>query len=954
MLRLSINNTFTMKKITGIIIKVLAGLIILVLVLLFTVPILFKEKIKTKVEAVINESVNARVTFADYKLSFFRNFPNLSFSMKELYVAGIDKFEGDTLAGFKSFDLVFNLGSLLGSSGYEIRSILINQGIINVIYLKDGSANYDIAKPSSDTATVETEGAEGESTMKILLRKVEMKKSSITYSDESMNLVAILDDLDFLLSGDMTLSTTDLEMAIRSGAATVAMDGVRYLNKAVLDSRVSLKADLDSMKFIFGDNYMNINDLSLKFSGMVAMPGDDIATDLKFAAEKTSFKTLLSLVPAVYMEGYENLKASGEFSLSGEAKGVYSDADSTLPDITLKMSVNNGLVSYPDLPEKISNINISSDVFVDGKDLDKTTVDVGMFHFELAGSPFDMSLNLKTPVSDPDFRLAANGRIDLTALTNAVPMDSITLSGVIEMALSMAGRMSMIEKEQYEKFSAKGTMNIKNMSVKMTGYPGVEIREASFLFTPAYAQMRNADLIVGERSDFSLSGNIENYIPYLFRNETIRGSLAMNSKMVDVSSIMGAMLTDTSAVVEDTTSLAVISVPKNIDFDFNAAISRFSYDNIKADNLKGHVLVKDGILSIRRTGMDILGGTVMMNADYDTRDTLKPVMKADFEMKNIEVKDAFNTFVTIQKFAPTAKGIAGKVNMNLAYESLLGSDMMPVITTISGAGKLQSDQVQLLESATFDKFKEFLKLGDKYSNTFKDINVSFTIKEGRVYVNPFNVKTGNIKMNISGDQGLDQTINYLVKTEIPRADLGGSVNSLLDNLSAQAAAFGIAYKPADIIKVNVRVKGTFTKPVVGPDFSGPATGGAVSGGATKEAVKQVYDNAVDKTKEQLREEAAAQGDKLIKEAEVKGQQLREEAAKAALKLRQEADSSAAKLIKSAEPKGMIAKAAAQKGADALKNEASKRGDQLILEADNQAKKLVDEAKLKKEEMIKKI
>jgi uncharacterized protein involved in outer membrane biogenesis len=146
-----------MKKITGIIIKVILGLIILVLVLLFTIPVLFKEKIKIKVEAVINESVNARVTFADYKLSFFRNFPNLSFSMKDLYVAGMNKFDGDTLAGFRSFDLVFNLGSLLGSSGYEIRSILIDQGVVNVIYLKDGSANYDIAKPSADTVTAAEE-----------------------------------------------------------------------------------------------------------------------------------------------------------------------------------------------------------------------------------------------------------------------------------------------------------------------------------------------------------------------------------------------------------------------------------------------------------------------------------------------------------------------------------------------------------------------------------------------------------------------------------------------------------------------------------------------------------------------------------------------------------------------------------------------------------------------------
>ena len=87
--------------------------------------------------------------------------------------------------------------------------------------------------------------------------------------------------------------------------------------------------------------------------------------------------------------------------------------------------------------------------------------------------------------------------------------------------------------------------------------------------------------------------------------------------------------------------------------------------------------------------------------------------------------------------------------------------------------------------------KETLKLGDKYTNTFKNINISFRIADGRIFVNPFDVKTGNLKMNISGDQGIDQSINYLVKTELPRSDLGGSVNALIDNLSSQAAAFGI-------------------------------------------------------------------------------------------------------------------------------------------------------------------
>src|SRR5450759_2597498 len=91
-----------MKKSIGIIVKILLGIILIILVLLFTVPILFKEKIRTKVEQVINESVNATVKFEDYKLGFFRNFPNLSFSLNGVSVVGTDKFENDTLAGFKS------------------------------------------------------------------------------------------------------------------------------------------------------------------------------------------------------------------------------------------------------------------------------------------------------------------------------------------------------------------------------------------------------------------------------------------------------------------------------------------------------------------------------------------------------------------------------------------------------------------------------------------------------------------------------------------------------------------------------------------------------------------------------------------------------------------------------------------------------------------------------------
>jgi hypothetical protein len=1013
-----------MKKILRILLKAFAGLILLILVLLIAGTVIFKKQIKTEVEKAINRSVNAKVAFTDYKLGFFKNFPNLSFSLENLYVVGINKFEGDTLAGFKSFDLVFNLRSLLGKSGYEIKAFIIDRALVNGIVLKDGTANWDIVKPSG--APADTASSTSGGSMKILLRKVKIKNSTISYSDMSSAMTATLKDVNFNLGGYFTLTTTGLKMNLSVAQTTFSMGGTRYLNKASINSSIDILADLKNMKFTLQKNFFSINDLKLNFAGTVEMLKEKILTDLTFGTDNTSFKTLLSLVPAVYLSDYKDLSATGDFALKGSAKGMYSTADSTLPDVSLNLKVSNGLISYPALPEKISDISINADLFADGRNLDRSTVNLDKFHFELAGSPFDIAFFLKTPISDPDFKASLNGKIDLTAVTKAVPIDSISLSGIIEMAVSMAGRLSMVEKEQYEKFSATGKLGIKNMIVEMIGYPKVEIKEAILQFTPAFAELQKADIIIAGKSDFSITGQLKNYISYVFKNETIKGNLTLNSNVVDASGILAAMSPDTLAVsksssatksgansvdteksktkipatkqsnastpsaesdrkrspmpsrqetvrqpadskestpstpsnpsttvLADTTSLSVIAVPKNIDITLNALIHKFKYDNINTEDLKGQIIIRGGILSVKDASMNMLGGNILMSADYDTRDTLKPVMKADISLKNIGVKDAFTTFVIVRKLAPAAKGIDGRINAQLVYQSLLGRDMMPVINTIDGTGKIHSDQITLVESPTFDKIKGLLRLGDKYSNTFNDININFKIKEGRVYVSPFDVKLGNIKMNIGGDQGLDQTLNYLIKTEIPRSDLGSSVNSFIDNISSQAASLGINFKPADLLKINVKVSGTFSKPEVAPVF-GSNDGSGVVKDQSKGTVKQVVGATTDIAKDKLRGEAAAQGDKLIIEAEGKGQQLKEEATKAADRIKQEAEVQAQNLIKGAESSGFLAKAAAQKAADVLKKEADKRATQLINEADNQAKKLVGEAKLKKDELIKKI
>ncbi|MBE0676367.1 MAG: AsmA family protein, partial [Bacteroidales bacterium] len=206
-----------MKRFLKIFAKFTVGLVVIILAAMILIPVIFKSKIKEVVVSQANNMVNAHVEIGDYSLGFFKNFPNLAFSIKDVYVTGIDRFEGDTLAGLGSFSVVFNLASIFGDGGYEVKSIIIDKPVVNAQVLADGTANWDIMKPSEEEEAVEAapevESTE-QGTMRLLLRKFLVSNATVNYVDAEMNMSAAVSDLNFRLSGDMTESETDLEIGM--------------------------------------------------------------------------------------------------------------------------------------------------------------------------------------------------------------------------------------------------------------------------------------------------------------------------------------------------------------------------------------------------------------------------------------------------------------------------------------------------------------------------------------------------------------------------------------------------------------------------------------------------------------------------------------------------------------------------------------------------------------------
>ena len=503
--------------------KVFLITILVIFVLLLIIPFLFKGRIIELAHRELNGMLTAKVEFSDVKLSLVRNFPNVYVAVENLTAICSGDFEGDTLVTFRKFSVTADVVSLIRKNRIELKSAALDHANLHVHVLKNGHANWNVMKSgkkkkvvaetsefTEETADVAVKVADiadkemniaAEKTeiienatkasaanasndiFKVALRKLEIRHTNIVYRDDSGKTMAIIKDFNYLLRGNMGRDKTKLKMKLNIAEVDFRKKGHHYLKKMRVGFVSKIAADLKNKEFTFKNNQFNLNDMALKFAGSVQMPDDGVNIDLTFASVRKDFKSLLSLVPAIDRQDFEKMQTAGSFSLNGNVKGVYNNRQT--PDVNLCLNVDDAMFKYPDLPEPVNNINISANIFYDGEVFDNTTVDINKIHWEMASNPVDAGLSMKTPDSDLQIDATLAGKIDFNSLGSVIPLDTVTLKGLLECDLVLAGRISALEKEQYKDFKADGMLKLTDFEYESPKLPeGMNFPYIKLKFTP--------------------------------------------------------------------------------------------------------------------------------------------------------------------------------------------------------------------------------------------------------------------------------------------------------------------------------------------------------------------------------------------------------------------------------------------------------------------------------------
>ncbi|MBK0403595.1 AsmA family protein [Adhaeribacter sp. BT258] len=582
----------------------------------------------------------------------------------------------------------------------------------------------------------------------------------------------------------------------------------------------------------------------------------------------------------------EGMTLRGLLKVDANAKGTYSAKQ--MPVMTANLNLANGYVKSKDFPAPIENLSALVNVLNATGNTDDTEIKIENFKMLLEGEPLAGRVYVKG-IDKPIFDADVKGTIDLTKMTKIFPLEGMTLTGRIKADIKTKGKMADIEAGKYANITSSGSMNVDKLTFVSTDLPqGMKVTTANASFNNEKINVQNMSGFVG-KSDVQMNGVISNYMGYMFaENQPLRGTMNVSSNRFNVNEWMVDEYSGQPVAQQTPTeATGVVEVPGNIDFVLNATVKEVLYDNLNLQNMKGAVIIKDKTAKLQNLAFNTLGGSFVTNGSYNTQSLSQPKFTFDLDIKNLEFKEAFNAFETIQKLAPISKFLEGKFSTNFAFAGELGQDMMPVMGTMSGKGVIEVVRAVVKNIKVLNKIGETTNFKEVQNFIIENKDIAAEILNGNLVVKPFDVKVGDINMLVGGTNNLSGGIDYGVALDVPTGKVGSALNNKLSSFAGMKD-----YKGAERVTLNLKVGGTMDDPKV-------ALAGGSAKAQAKDMVKDVVASRLNTEKEKLNVKRQAAQDSLQRELDRRKKEAEDKARQEMEKKRQEAED---KLKKEAENK----------------------------------------------------
>lgn len=647
-------------------------------------------------------------------------------------------------------------------------------------------------------------------------------------------------------------------------------------------------------------------------------------------------------------------KLAGQFGLNATVKGVMSEV--TMPAINAKMTMKDGYIETASFEKALEQINFNTVTNMPSTNLSEGSFVMNQFSMLLDGDRFGAKGRIDD-FEEINYDFRADGPINLDKWMAMFPLEGMELKGIINLdSIKLKGDLPAIMEERYSDLENSGQVSFdKFLYNDPTLIPG------PFIIDNGTASFTSRDIVLNKaagtigKTDFSSTGRIKNYMGYLFSpvDSILSGSLNVNSGYVDVDEWLDLYL------AEDETAMAsaaptpnedvvyeVYPLPRNIDFLIRTNAKKITYDEMDLTNMSGDLTMTDGTVRLSNVKFFLFGGKFTTSGMYTTTNA----HAYDFDMKinNLGIQDAYKVFTTAKKFIPAAESITGVFSSDMSIGGPLGDDYMPIYDELNMKGLFDIKNAEAKDTKIMNAINAVTNLNNTDDIKIENTKIKAQIKDGYLEVDPFDMKAGNMKMQIAGRNGITGDLDYKMGMDVP----GGAATQAFNS---QLSKWGVPGQANKDIHLDFGITGTAAKPKVKLLSAGGQNVKDQAKEIIEDKIDQQIDKACDKVKPKadkiladaqkkandIRQRSKVEADGIRKEGPKAAAKIRSEGAKLAAQTRTEANNAADEVIKKA--KNPIEKKVKQKAAEELRKEGEKKAQKIERETEEKAVKAEQKA-----------
>jgi hypothetical protein len=717
-----------------------AGLLLVMVAVLFVISFVYGDKVKELVVREINSRLMVPVEVAQVDFTLFRNFPDASVVFRNVAMkppAGIGDAPG--LLHAKSVSLRIGLFGIL-TGNYKIRSLIIDEASATLWVGENGRDNFHVWKQTDNT---------GGSAVNFDMQQVILLNTSVYYRNLIKKSDLAFGFPEFLLKGKMADQRYNLQVSGDMEIKRLILGEYNYTPKSLLGVRGVVQVN-DALK------RCEITDANLQFAGITAgirgtfgYGNDNNPVNLRVTTTGADVSEVLGALPQTVSEPYREYEPSGKLTLNAEIVGNWGKRSS--PVIRTTFDLADGSFTHRESGSRIRNI-ILSGKYTSKQGKTPEVLNLGSFSGETRSGRFKGSVQL-SDFKKPLLNLSLSADLDLAELDGFLKSgEAGDLSGRMVADITYRGNWMAGAKMAV---TAGGLVRLSNVGF-INKATRLEVRDINGQF-----ELKNGRIYVDElrskvgESDLKMHGFFDNLIGYLlFKDQPLHFDAQLSSagfRLEDFITISGS--TDDSAGRQSL-------FPGNLSFNVGFSIGKFSYKKFTATSATGSLTLDDGVLRARELAFSAIDGKVTATGLINSRYGSHAQIVCDARLTNVDISRLFYEFNDFGQTSLQSRHMKGRGDATVQYASTINNRLETDEGSVTAVADVEIRNGEMIKFEPFQEMSRFLDEDELKNVKFSTLRNRVEIARKTVVIPEMEIQTSALNVKGYGSHTFGNEIDY--------------------------------------------------------------------------------------------------------------------------------------------------------------------------------------------------